>query len=287
MLFSPLRDIGTTGPYLPFETVFSFKLYQILFLKESGGHIHLTTEHPVTMLSTDSPSSTATPMPEPNSTQPQTQSNGNSKPPGNAQAMSATTENSPSMGNGKAAANAQASTPAKHLTPAELKKKAKEEKAARRAQAVAAKEAESAPAATETSQAGPSTAVLPPTSSPQNALQKGEAQKGHKTQQRGPAYGAPRNLPVRSAQKAVPAPLVPKKEDKTVEFFRHLYKPRTTSIAGASKEVHPAILALGLQMANYTVCGSCARLVAMLQAFKRVSSYQRKEFLYILIVVGH
>jgi translation initiation factor eIF-2B subunit delta len=46
---------------------------------------------------------------------------------------------------------------------------------------------------------------------------------------------------------------------------------RTTSIAGASKDVHPAVLALGLQMSNYTICGSCARLVATLQAFKRVS----------------
>ena len=83
-----------------------------------------------------------------------------------------------------------------------------------------------------------------------------------------------KNLPVRGAQKAVPIPVAvePKKEDKTVEFFRHLYKTRTTSIAGASKDVHPAVLALGLQMSNYTICGSCARLVATLQAFKRVSS---------------
>ena len=82
-----------------------------------------------------------------------------------------------------------------------------------------------------------------------------------------------RYLPARGGQqKTAPVTEIPKGEDKTVEFFRHLYKTRTTSIAGAGKEVHPAVLALGLQMSNYTICGSCARLVATLQAFKRASS---------------
>jgi translation initiation factor eIF-2B subunit delta len=162
-------------------------------------------------------------------------------------------------GAAKAAKLPEAAGPAgeKKLTGAELKKKAKEEKAARRA-------AEKA----EKGGAPPAGALLSP--GPQ---QKSEVQKGAKIQHKraGSTAGEVKNMPVRGGQqKVVPVPQEPKKEDKTVEFFRHLYKTRTTSIAGASKDVHPAVLALGLQMSNYTICGSCARLVATLQAFKRV-----------------
>ncbi|QSZ37273.1 hypothetical protein DSL72_009367 [Monilinia vaccinii-corymbosi] len=148
-----------------------------------------------------------------------------------------------------------AATPAPEggkLSAAELKKRAKEEKAARRAAAVQNK-------------AGAENA----THVPAVAGQKGEAVKGGKTQ---PKKGAEvRNLPVRGGPtKAAPVVQVPKVEDKTVDLFRHLYKPRTASIAGAGKDVHPAVLALGLQMSHYTICGSCARLIATLQAFKRV-----------------
>lgn len=64
----------------------------------------------------------------------------------------------------------------------------------------------------------------------------------------------------------------PKVEDKTVELFRHLYKKRATTTAGW-KDVHPAVQALGQQMRTYIVCGSTARLVAMMQAFQRVSLF--------------
>ena len=144
------------------------------------------------------------------------------------------------------------------MSNAELKKQAKAEKAARRQQALAEKQS-GAPQVTVSAVPGPQ--------------QKAEQQKGGKGQhKRGASTSVDvRSLPVRGAP-AVPAiPAQPKKEDKTVEFFRHLYKQRTSTIAGASKEVHPAVLALGLQMSNYTICGSCARLVATLQAFKRVS----------------
>lgn len=59
--------------------------------------------------------------------------------------------------------------------------------------------------------------------------------------------------------------------NKRVAVFGHLYgQQRRTSIAGAGKEVHPAVLALGLQMREYEVCGSSARCLIMLLAFKRV-----------------
>ena len=61
---------------------------------------------------------------------------------------------------------------------------------------------------------------------------------------------------------------VPKKE---IPLFRHLESPgRRVIVSGSHKDVHPAILALGLQMASYDICGSSARCVATLLAFKRV-----------------
>lgn len=169
----------------------------------------------------------------------------------------------PAQGKGNPAKQPRGKDPAapadgSKISGAELKKQAKAEKAARRAQALLEK--------------GAAAPVASPTTSTQ---QKAEGQKGPKGQhKRGNSTSVEvRSLPVRGGQKAAPLPVAvePKKEDKTVELFRHLYKTRTTSIAGASKDVHPAVLALGLQMSNYTICGSCARLVATLQAFKRVS----------------
>ncbi len=158
----------------------------------------------------------------------------------------------------------QAATPADlpKLSGAELKKKAKEEKAARRAQALLEK---------QSSGAVPSP-VAASTSAPAQKLDLPKGPKGAVHKRARSTSVDLRSLPIRGAQKTPHAVEPPKEEDKTVEFFRHLYKMRTTSIAGAGKEVHPAVLALGLQMGNYTICGSCARLVATLQAFKRVSS---------------
>ncbi|KAI9794908.1 MAG: hypothetical protein M1833_007355 [Piccolia ochrophora] len=58
---------------------------------------------------------------------------------------------------------------------------------------------------------------------------------------------------------------------KQVALFGHLYgQPRRTSLLGSGQDVHPTVLALGLQMSNYVVCGSNARCVATLLVFKRV-----------------
>lgn len=145
------------------------------------------------------------------------------------------------------------------LSNAELKKLAKAEKAARRAQAVQEKQSGPAPPAT-----------MPPGQGQKTDGLKVAKGAGHK--RTSSTSNDSRNMPIRGgAQKAPAPPSPPKEEDKTVEIFRHLYKSRTTTIAGASKEIHPAVLALGMQMSNYTICGSCARLVATLQAFKKVS----------------
>lgn len=162
------------------------------------------------------------------------------------------------------AAGADAATPAgadKPLTPAELKKKAKAEKAARRAREKLAKESGGAGAA-GSSAPGPGQG-RPPATPKKDASGGGASQKGQKAAQ-------PRRGSAPTGQTAADEPT--KKEDKSVAVFGHLYgQPRRTTIAGAGKEVHPAVLALGLQLRDYVVCGSSARCVATLLAFKRVS----------------
>lgn len=64
---------------------------------------------------------------------------------------------------------------------------------------------------------------------------------------------------------------IEKAAKKEIPLFRHLESPgRRVNVVGSHKDVHPAILALGLQMASYDICGSSARCVATLLAFKRV-----------------
>lgn len=146
------------------------------------------------------------------------------------------------------------------LSGAELKKQKQAEKAARRAQTLQQKAAGPAPPLAAT-----------PAAQPQKS-DGAKISKGH--HKRGPSGAIElRNLAPRGPQKFAPVPDEPKKEDKTVEFFRHLYKTRTTSMAEAEKEVHPAILDLGALMRSYEICGSCARLVATMQAFKSVGNY--------------
>lgn len=161
------------------------------------------------------------------------------------------------------------------LSPAELKKRAKAEKQARRA---AAKEQSGAPAG-----------GAPPAGA--NGVSGGE-QKGHKQQQKPkgekqPQQKAPQRaggeqrpgssqqttMPVRNRRASqsggAPRQVTKKQENKQVELFSHLYsQPRRHTIEGVSKDVHPAVLALGFQISSYEICGSSARCVAMLEAFK-------------------
>ena len=165
------------------------------------------------------------------------------------------------------------------ISPAELKKRAKAEKQARRA----AQKGEGAPAG------GPPTANGAPTGerSSNQQGQKGQQQQkqggqdkaqqhkrtGSQAQQampirRRPSQGGPA-LAAALAASSVATPKEPKKENKQVELFSHLYtQPRRHTVEGVSKDVHPAVLALGFQMSSYEICGSSARCVAMLLAFK-------------------
>lgn len=152
------------------------------------------------------------------------------------------------------------------LTGAQLKKQKAAEKAARRADKVAQK----GEAAVVAQQALGGVLQRRP-----SAAKKEEASGGSHHKRTPSARG----LPVRAA----PAPPVaeaptkkkPEVEPKRVPIFSHLY-PRTAppSITTATREIHPSILTLALQISSYTLCGSNARTVGTLLAFKRViSSY--------------
>lgn len=159
---------------------------------------------------------------------------------------------------------------------AELKKKAKEEKAARRAKEKQEKQGTTqvtAPAEAPTVEQSGTIAPMPTSNSATGAPKqhKGTGSAG---------ANAPKQLPIRKAEPqaaALPAPS--KEKTKQVALFSHLYSgPRRTTIAGAGKDVHPAVLALGIQISHYRVIGSNARCVAMLLAFKRVCTPKRWSF---------
>jgi translation initiation factor eIF-2B subunit delta len=173
------------------------------------------------------------------------------------------------LGHGKDAAAAGGGE--KKLTPAEMKKKAKEEKTARRAKA---KELQQA-AIEGAVHGGPD--ALGTGDSAKKGQHVGVAKEGGSGQKGGQRQGA--GLGRRGSMAAggltsgaAAAADLKKKEDKNVAVFGHLYgTQRRSTIAGAGKEVHPAVLALGLQIRDYVICGSSARCVATLLAFKRVS----------------
>ncbi|MCJ1275056.1 hypothetical protein MMC21_002856 [Puttea exsequens] len=147
----------------------------------------------------------------------------------------------------------------------ELKEKAKAEKAARRAKEKAGQQGQPVMDLGPTKQSekgGRRSSASGPTPAPM----KGQHKRADST-----SINMQKGLSIRSAQSAQAVPEEPVKENKNVALFDHLYgSPRRTTIAGASRDVHPAVLALGLQMRSYEICGSSARCVAMLLAFKRV-----------------
>jgi len=147
----------------------------------------------------------------------------------------------------------------KKLSGKELKAKNAAEKAARRAQKIVP---------------GPSAPVL-------DAAPKAQ-RKDSKPVQGKPAAGGPSGAPqnqagvmnrqrrpsVNALEKPAPKPKAVTKQQ--VPLFGHLAQQRRHGIGGVSKDVHPAVLSLGLQISRYEVCGSTARVLAMLLSFKAV-----------------
>lgn len=215
-----------------------------------------------TQPATDSSSQQNLPIRDANSTKPpaqqQQQRQGKPKPKG-------------TDGSTPAAAGAGAGGD-KQLTPAELKKQAKAEKAARRAKEKLEREQQGGAGAAGGSAPGGGQG-RPPATPKKDAGGGGAPQKG----QRAPP---PRRGSGPVAQAAAAAEEKKKRDDKKVAVFGHLYgQQRRTTVAGAGKEVHPAVLALGLQLRDYVVCGSSARCVATLLAFKRVSLGRGMDFM--------
>jgi translation initiation factor eIF-2B subunit delta len=193
------------------------------------------------------------------------QSSGAGEPPAETAKQAAGDASTQPQSDAKNTKPPAADSAPKKLSGAELKKQKQAEKAAKRAQAKA---------------------TGPPTNT-QNGPPPKDGQRPQKDSKQPPKDDKSRPLPVRRrpSQSNAPTPKelskTPKKEQKQQSkrpglFFGHLYnQPRQHSMVGATKEVHPAVLALGLQYSSYVVCGSTARMVAMLLAFKAViESYQ-------------
>jgi len=161
---------------------------------------------------------------------------------------------------------------AKKPTGAELKAQKQAEKAKRRAQAIAAKEAGA-------SHVAPAVAAE---SAPGGSDGKGGKQKGK--HERAPSSGGANPVkpspsrPAAAGAKTSPGAPSPSKVDEVdardaiPECFSHLSMARRIPITAADKDIHPAVLAVGQQMAAFALRDTIARLKATLLAFKKVSN---------------
>ncbi|KAI9667262.1 MAG: hypothetical protein M1821_000076 [Bathelium mastoideum] len=158
------------------------------------------------------------------------------------------------------------------LSGAELKKRQKAEKAARREREKAERAAGGGTPSQDISPHRPQSKNDAQTKV-KSGQQDQKPQHQERTQQlrrgSGTAPISPK-LPIRSSQSASQVTKPRNPPPKEVGLFGHLYGQahRQTFHPTPPKEVHPSILSLGLQMSTYTVCGSNARCVAMLLAFK-------------------
>ena len=169
----------------------------------------------------------------------------------------------------------------KKLSGAELKKLKAAEKAARRAEKVAEKRVSlpsqhqpDAPSQSQVTAHIPSQTLKETKQRRPSAGPLGMPSPHHK---RTPSQTKP--LPLRLQKQQIESDVVsqePKKLDKRVPMFSHLYPNPSSgprgSLSHASKDVHPSILHLGIQLRDHVICGSTARLVATLLAFKAVIS---------------
>lgn len=147
------------------------------------------------------------------------------------------------------------------LTPAQLKAQKKAEKAARRTQVVASKVAGEVAGAPSNSNDS-----------------KGGAKQGKSKQDKPDTPTTPRGPKKTSAVPAA-APVPAKLKGPAVpEPFVHLSMAKKLPLSKADKDVHPAVLAIGQQMANFTLKDNLLRLEATLIAFKKVSYVVTRVF---------
>ncbi|CAK7216419.1 hypothetical protein SBRCBS47491_002818 [Sporothrix bragantina] len=182
--------------------------------------------------------------------------------------------------------------PPKKLSGAELKAQKQAEKAKRRAAVIAAKEAAAGGAAP-----GGAAGGAPPAAAAQggqggsNQPKQGKAKGGQGADGgsgaggkiTGPLVRHPSNpsgqasavAAASAAAAAAAAEATPVEREKDAragipECFSHLPMAKRISIAQAHKDVHPAVLAVGQQMASFVLRDNMARLEATLVAFKKV-----------------
>ena len=157
---------------------------------------------------------------------------------------------------------------ARKLTGAELKAQKQAEKAKRRAQAIAAKEAaapQGAPAPSPQTASGASDSKAGKQKGKhERAPSSGGATSTKPTQGR-PAAGGAKSGPVAPPKAEEPDP-----RDAIPECFSHLSMARRIPISEADKDINPAVLAVGQQMAAFVLRDNIARLEATLLAFKKV-----------------
>ncbi len=159
------------------------------------------------------------------------------------------------------------------LNGAALKKQKAAEKAARRADKVAAK---GEPAAEENqmqveAQAGAPGSKAQSLRRPSTTKRESDTASHHKRTPSG--KGIPlRGVPQQQQQTQITVVEKEKRpEVKRVPIFSHLYpKEKRATLSGAGREIHPAVVSLGLQLRDYIICGGNARCVATLLAFKKV-----------------
>ncbi|KAI9698744.1 MAG: hypothetical protein M1836_003854 [Candelina mexicana] len=177
--------------------------------------------------------------------------------------------------NGAPEKSAPAAAVLAQMTGAEKKKQAKAEKAARREKERQQKENTGGAIGQRSGkdvQAQGGKVVTQPTKSEQKGLQI-LAKDSIKPQHKRTASNAAEAQKPLLAKGVPPHPpsLDTTSGNQEVALFSHLYgQPRRKTVEGAGKEVHPAVLALGLQMSSYVICGSNARCMATLLVFKRV-----------------
>ena len=157
-----------------------------------------------------------------------------------------------------APANPTAAPANTELTAAQLKAKAKADKAARRAQVKEAKIA--APAAPSAQEKGGA------------ADSKGGKGKGKQDGQQTQNKGGLAHRPSVSGRRPS-MPVVEKDVRSGIpECFSHVPMAKRIPTSQAHKDVHPAVLAVGQQMATFALKDSISRLKATLLAFRKVCS---------------
>ncbi len=147
---------------------------------------------------------------------------------------------------------------AEKLTPAQLKAKAKADKAARRAQVKEARVA--APAAQPTQEKGGAADAKGGKGKGKQDGQQTQNKGGHPLAHRPSVSGRLLSMP--TAEKDIRSGIP--------ECFSHVPMAKRIPTSQAHKDVHPAVLAVGQQMATFALKDSISRLEAMLLAFRKV-----------------